>query len=316
MRADDRAGEVDDDVLNAEALLNELLCVFGVLDAVTVADEHGLTGRIDGRLLHTVYQRTDGGFAAAGLADVGQLAVVVGVHDGLDLKRCAEKGRRGGDTAAALEVHEIVHGEPVAQMRAERLKVGGKLLHGSALALLLDGVVNEQALTEGGAEAVDGHDLPLGIFFAQLRGGNDAGLIGGAEARGEADVEDVTAFLQAGFHDLDERLGIHRAGAGLGAGAEFLIQLVETDLATVQVILVGFMIDCKAQRQDDQAVAVRQLLRKVTGRVGDDLIGHCHISSSFLVCRSKMMHLSYRLCPQKARDSLKVRLYGSKGEFY
>ena len=72
------------DSLNAEALLNELLCVFGVLDAVTVTDEHGLTGWIDGRLLHTVYQRTDGGFAAAGLADVGQLAVVVGVHDGLD----------------------------------------------------------------------------------------------------------------------------------------------------------------------------------------------------------------------------------------
>ena len=118
-------------------------------------------------------------------------------------------------------------------MRAERLKVGGKLLHGSALALLLDGVVNKQALTEGGAEAVDGHDLPLGIFFAQLRGGNDAGLIGGAEARGEAHKENVEPLLQGLFHRLAEAFGVDGAGGRFFSLPDALKKVVEADFAAI-----------------------------------------------------------------------------------
>ena len=57
MGADDRIHVVDEDVGDAEALLHEVGHVLGVLDAVAVADEHGLIrhGR-GGRLLHMIDQ--------------------------------------------------------------------------------------------------------------------------------------------------------------------------------------------------------------------------------------------------------------------
>ena len=102
MRADDGADIVDDDVLDRGQGTDLLGGVFRVLDAVAVADEDGLAGRIDGRVGQLLRESLERGFAASGLGDVLERPGVVRVHDGLDLQDGADDGRRRVDAAAAL----------------------------------------------------------------------------------------------------------------------------------------------------------------------------------------------------------------------
>lgn len=65
-------------------------------------------------------------------------------------------------------------------------------------------------------------EAALGVFFLQLLAGDRAGLIGRAEAGGEADEEDIQPLLQLLLHDDLEFLNVHGAGRGLLPGSERL----------------------------------------------------------------------------------------------
>ena len=76
MVADDRTHIVDVDGLHAQTAADLTGNKFSVLQTVTVADEHRLTGGVDGGGLHPVYQSGQRRLAASGLADRDQAALV------------------------------------------------------------------------------------------------------------------------------------------------------------------------------------------------------------------------------------------------
>ena len=86
-------------------------------------------------------------------------------------------------------------------MRDRLADIVRDLVHGRAGLLLFGRKIQKQSLAQRRAERVDGDELPLGVFFPQLVTGDRAGLVRCAQTGGEADKEDVKAFLQLFFHD-------------------------------------------------------------------------------------------------------------------
>ena len=137
--------------------------------------------------------------------------------------------------------------------------------------LLFGREIDEQALADGRAERVDGNQTALGVFFLQLLAGDRAGLIGRAEAGGEADEEDIQPLLQLLLHDDLEFLDVHGAGRGLLSGGDAGKKVMEADLAAVQIVGIGLFSDMYMQGQDGKIQLVRHRLRQIAGGVGEDL---------------------------------------------
>ena len=221
---------------------------FSVFQTVTVADEHRLTGGVDGGGLHPVYQRRQRRLTAPGLADRDQAALVIHMHDRLDGQHGAEQGGGGVDPAAPLQVVQIVHREPVADAALDLLGKGLHLVDGFPLFLLLSAEIHEQSLPQRGAEGVHRQDLRVGKFVLQLLRGNDGGLVGGGEGGGKADAQDVLS----GFQDLPHLFlkfpHVDGGGGGQLAGADPLVELMEADLPAIQIVAVGAITHLQAQR--------------------------------------------------------------------
>ena len=123
------------------------------------------------------------------------MAGVVHVQHGLEAERVADKRGGGADASAALEIDEIVHREPVAEMEAVVEHDLFALLDRAALALFLHGHIKQQTEPAGRAERINAADVTLGILFAQLLRGDAPGVVCAAQTRGKTDVEDILAVL-------------------------------------------------------------------------------------------------------------------------
>lgn len=96
------------------------------------------------------------------------MALIVHVHDRLDLEHRTEQRRRCRYAPAALEVHQIIDREPVAEMRPRLHQIIIRLLDRRAGLLLLRREIDIQSFAERRAEAVDGQNFALRILLAQL----------------------------------------------------------------------------------------------------------------------------------------------------
>ena len=170
--ADHRPDVVDVDLLDAVAGLHLLGYGAGLHLAVGVADEHDLLTGLDAQLGDLVDEGLQAGLAAADLADGDQLALVGGMHDGLDGEHGAEERGAGAETAAHLQVVQVVHGEPVVDVELVVLHPLHQLLSGEALALLLDGQIEQQALAQRGGERVHHIDVGIGKLLLHVLGGD------------------------------------------------------------------------------------------------------------------------------------------------
>ena len=155
------------------------------------------------------------------------------------------------------------------------------LVHRRAGLLLFGREVDEQALANGRAERVNGDEAALGVFFLQLLAGDRAGLIGRAEAGGEADEEDIQPLLQLLLHDDLEFLNVHGAGRGLLPGGDAVKKVMEADLAAVQIVGIGLFSDMYMQGQDGKIQLVRHRLRQIAGGIRYDLKAFVHKNLRF-----------------------------------
>ena len=102
MGADHRVHIVDHHLLDAHAPLHFLFHILGVFQAIAVADEDHLPGRVNGRLLHVVHQGVQGGPPPFHFAHSHQVAFVIHMHHRLDAQHRARHSSRGGNAAAPL----------------------------------------------------------------------------------------------------------------------------------------------------------------------------------------------------------------------
>ena len=109
-------------------------------------NEQGGVFRVHSELAELLGKRPDGGASAADLEHIDEVALVVNVEHGLDVEQTADKGCRCAHAPAALEIDQIIHGEPVADMQAGVFTELCDLLYGGAVVLLLHRQVDQKAV--------------------------------------------------------------------------------------------------------------------------------------------------------------------------
>ena len=77
------------------------------------------------------------------------MSLVIHVQHRLDIERRTDNGCCGRHSAAAFQMVQVVHREPVAEMQTVVLYPLGKLLQTHAFILLLRGEIDKQPLSHG-----------------------------------------------------------------------------------------------------------------------------------------------------------------------
>ena len=196
------------------------------------------------------------------------MAGVVHVQHGLEAERVADERGGGADASAALEIDEIVHREPVAEMEAVVEHDLFAFLDRAALALFLHGHIKQQTEPTGRAERINAADVALGILFAQLLRGDAPGVVCAAQTRGKTDVEDILAVLQDRLKALHEGVRVHGARARDAALAHLVVELGEGEL--VVRVLARIAVEHVGQPGVRHAPLLQKLRRDVACGIGVD----------------------------------------------
>ena len=236
-----------------------------------MADEHGVVLAGQGQLAHLGGQGINGGLAATDLGNVDEVTLVVHVKHRLDLQHGANQRRGGADPAAPLQIHQIVYGEPVAQLELVFLHPGVELFQSHAGFFLLAGVPHQQALAQGGAQGIHHQELPVGILFGKFGCRNDRGLIGGGKAGGEGQHQSVVTAGQHRLHDLGPAFGVRGGG---GSGLAFTQTVVNGLEAVVGEVFKGLALKDHRQRTHGQAQVFIHVGGEVTAGIGNDPVAH------------------------------------------
>ena len=215
-----------------------------------------------------------------GLADGGQMPLVVRVQQRLDAQRRAQNGCRSRDASAALKEVQIVHGEPVRQMQLGVLGVFRRFLNGRTGVTALCDQIGQHALTGRGAQGVHGEDLALGVALAQLLGGDAGGIVGRAQTGGETEIENVAAFLQIRLHFFYKCIDIDRGGRGHRAGTQPRIEIFRGDLALVGIVQIFLALEQHAQGKHGNVQRRSEIGGKIGGGIGQNQITVRHRGTS------------------------------------
>ena len=273
--ADDRSDVVDVDLLDAVAGLHLLGHGAGLHLAVGVADEHDLLAGFDAQLGDLVDEGLQAGLAAAHLADGDQLALVGGVHDGLDGQHGAEERGAGTESTAHLQIVQVVHGEPVVDVELVVLHPLHQLLGGKALALLLNGQIQQQALAQGGGERVHHVDVGVGELLLHVLGGDGCALVGRGKGAGEIDADDVLTGGQDGAHGVLKIPHVGGGGGGQHTASDLAVEILKADGAAVQQVGVVLAVNVDGQGHHCQLQLLGHVVGQVAAAVGhDDVIAH------------------------------------------
>ena len=117
MSADHRTDGIDIDFLRLEFRLDLISHIFGVRLAVPMADENHLLLWVDGGLSHMIHQGVQRRLPASYLAHGDQMAFVIHMENRLDIQHSAEEGCSRRHPSAPLQVVQIIHGKPMAQVQ-------------------------------------------------------------------------------------------------------------------------------------------------------------------------------------------------------
>lgn len=165
----------------------------------------------------------------------------------------------------------------MAKVRNRLADIVRDLVHGRAGLLLLCGQIQKQTFAQRRAERINGDKFSLRVFFPQFVAGDRTGLIRCAQSGGKADEEDIKTLLQFSLHDGGELRDVNGARGGAFAVAEFVVKLLEADLAAVEIVGVCMLPNQNMQRQDGKIEFIRQRLRQIAGGVCYDLKTFFHV---------------------------------------
>ena len=275
MGADNSAHIIDDHGFHAAALLRQLRHIAGILNAIAVGDENGAVFAGQTVLLQLLHQCLQRVFAAAALGNGNQVAFLIHMEHRLDIQHGANHGCGSADASAPLQEHQVVHGEPVADVQLVFLTPGVQLFQGEAFIALHAGIVYEKALAQGGGKGIHHLHSAAGVFLHQLLGGDDGGLIGGAEAAGEGKHQCILTVFQNGLHSIPPALGVHGGGGCGFALAQGIIHGFDLRLGRVDHFFApeqqGHLHNINIQRGD-------QLLGQIAAGIGNNSVS-CHEST-------------------------------------
>ena len=130
----------------------------------------------------------------------------------LDIQHSAKEGCSRRHPSAPLQVVQVIHGKPMAQVQLILFQPLNHLVDGFSLFLFLYRVVDIQPLSQGGAEGIHYLDPVIRIFRLKLLSRYLSGIAGAGQAGRKGDIEDIPAMLQ---HFLEIiRIAVHRYLAG------------------------------------------------------------------------------------------------------
>ena len=118
--------------------------------------------------------KCDGFFAPANFTRADKTAVVVNAQYRFYIQSVPYERRRRRDPAPALQVGQIVHSEPMAHVPLDSVGVFHGLGESAAGLPFLCDQIDEQALTERGAQGVSRVNGPVGVSAAQFIDGDYA----------------------------------------------------------------------------------------------------------------------------------------------
>ncbi|MPM66470.1 hypothetical protein SDC9_113377 [bioreactor metagenome] len=167
------------------------------------------------------------------------------MENGLDGQHGAHQSGGRRNSAASLEVVEVVHGEPVAHPELVLLHPVAHLLNALALSLFHGGQGNQHALAHGSAQGVHDINLPLGELLAQLGGGNHGRLIRSRKAGGEGQNQNILALAGKGGQPLGHVAGVDGRCGGALTGPNQVKKILGGHLTVVRIVVIGFPLDGK-----------------------------------------------------------------------
>ena len=198
------------------------------------------------------------------------MAFIVHMEHGLDVQQAAHKCSRRTDTAAALEIFQIIHGEPVVNVQAG---VFGKLcrfLDRGAGILAIHGQLDQQALPGRSGKRIDGKNLPIRVLLPQLGSSHLRRMHGGAQAGRKAEVKKINALVQL----LDKRVAEHRhIDCGCTRNAAFPDLLIEFRKRPFEVqMALRFVVKLIAQTDKGNAPFFKDLRHNIRSRIRHNYI--------------------------------------------
>ena len=158
-------------------------------------------------MFHLVHERPYGDLSAHDIGDIHERAVLVHHDDGLEFHDLPDHGGASFEPAAAIEVHEVVHGEGVPDMIAELGDISGVLAHARALAPLFERVPGEHPETHARALGIYDDDPSFGEVGLEFVRRFHAGGVAPRHRGGEGEMEYV---LARAFQDIRKVVVHHR----------------------------------------------------------------------------------------------------------
>ena len=193
------------------------------------------------------------------------------MEQGLDLQHSAYQRGGGADPTAPFQVHQVIHGEPVAQVQTVFQTPVVNFLKGHSLYTLLAGVPDEQTLAHGGAQGIHHPDGAVGILLGQLFGGNDGGLVGGGQTGREGQHQHVLPLLEGRFHEFSPAAGVYGGGLSGFSCPQTVVHFLQ---AVVVLIVKGIAPELHGQGHKGQPKGFIHGRGEITAGIGDDLIIH------------------------------------------
>ena len=113
----------------------------GVLQTIGMRNKDSTLGGVLGQFAIFGSHRRHRRLTAAHLGYVDQMSLVIHVQNRLNSKCIPHKGRRRADATASLQIHQVIHGKPMANAQLQALGKGRGLFDGSALLFLFQSLI-------------------------------------------------------------------------------------------------------------------------------------------------------------------------------
>ena len=183
----------------------------------------------------------------------------------------AHQGGSRADPTPTLQVHQIVHGEPVAQMEPVVQHPLGDLIQGQTLVPLLAGIPHQKPLTHGGAQGIDDLNLSIRVLLRQLLGGDDGALVGGGKAGGKGQHQNVLSGGQSLLHGLAPAAGVDGRGFCHFPGPKPLVHILQ---CVVVLIVKGIAPELHGQGHKGKPQLAVHGRGEITAGIGNNLKIH------------------------------------------
>lgn len=169
--------------------------------------------------------------------------------------------------------HQVVDGEPVAEMQLVVFQPAGVFLQGQTLFPVFIRIIEQQAFAHGSGQTVDNHQGALRIFFTKVLGCRFAGGIGTAEPAGKGQMKHILARGQERLHKVDKFRRIHLGGGGHTAVSKAFIKSMGGQVF-VEAVFIFLPIKFQGKIDMGDSALLIERIRHVTSRIGCNTIAH------------------------------------------